>query len=124
MDERKYGYLVWIISLLTAAAVFFCLGITAAPLFAPTFDTSTDYVLLPEKNAADDEILLEIGKVSLNSATAEELMTIPGIGEVMAQRIVEYRELVGPFADLEQLMDVRGVGEGRYRQWVVYLTLN
>jgi competence protein ComEA len=49
--------------------------------------------------------------VDLNSATIEALTTIPGIGEVMAQRIVDWREEHGPFRRVEDLMKVKGVGE-------------
>ena len=51
-------------------------------------------------------------------------MAIPGIGQVMALRIVEYRELIGSFTYMEQLRDVRGIGETRYQQFAAYLTLN
>ena len=51
--------------------------------------------------------------VNLNSATAEELATLPGIGSVLAGRIVGYREEHGTFASVEALMDVPGIGEGK-----------
>ena len=49
--------------------------------------------------------------LNLNTATAEELATLPGIGPVLAQRIVDFRIANGPFASVEQLTDVEGVGE-------------
>jgi competence protein ComEA len=49
--------------------------------------------------------------VNLNSATAEELETLPGIGEVLAATIVQYREEHGPFTSVDQLVDVSGIGE-------------
>jgi len=49
--------------------------------------------------------------VDVNSATAAELMLLPGIGEVLAARIVAHREARGPFASIEDLTQVRGVGE-------------
>ena len=50
------------------------------------------------------------GKIDLNSATAAELMDLPGIGEVKAGSIVSYRETHGLFAQVDDLMDVRGIG--------------
>ncbi len=51
--------------------------------------------------------------VNLNTATAEELESLPGIGPKLAQRIVAYRETYGPFAAVEDLMEVSGIGEGK-----------
>lgn len=51
------------------------------------------------------------GVVHLNGASAEELVDLPGIGPVLAQRIVEHRERVGPFEEVEDLLGVSGIGE-------------
>jgi competence protein ComEA len=49
--------------------------------------------------------------VNLNTADLAQLETLPGIGRVTAERIVEYRERTGGFKKVEDLMNVRGVGE-------------
>ena len=51
------------------------------------------------------------GLVNVNTATAEELETLPGIGEVLAATIIQYREEHGPFTSVDQLLDVSGIGE-------------
>jgi competence protein ComEA len=49
--------------------------------------------------------------VNLNTATATQIATLPGIGEKAAQRIIEYREKNGGFKKVEELMNVKGIGE-------------
>jgi competence protein ComEA len=53
--------------------------------------------------------------VNLNAATREELMQLPGIGEVMSRRIIEYRERHGPFRRPEDMIIVEGFSEKKYR---------
>jgi len=48
--------------------------------------------------------------LDLNSVTAEQLDTLPGIGPALAARIVAYRDERGPFAQVEQLSSVKGIG--------------
>ena len=64
-------------------------------------------------HCVDAEVLREAEMVNLNEATVEELATLPGIGEVLAGRIVGYREERGAFSSVEELTKVPGIGEGR-----------
>jgi competence protein ComEA len=58
----------------------------------------------------------QAGKVNLNSATAEQLTTIPGIGPAMAKRILEYRAKSGKFNRIEEIMNIKGIGEKKFQQ--------
>lgn len=58
----------------------------------------------------------EDGKVDLNTATAEELMTLSGIGEAKAEAILRYREEHGGFQKVEELMEVEGIKEGVFNK--------
>lgn len=71
-------------------------------------------------NAAQESALT--GKVHLNTATAEELETLPGVGAVTAQRIVEYRSAHG-FARIEDLMNVKGIGQAKFNKMQPWLDL-
>jgi competence protein ComEA len=50
------------------------------------------------------------GRIDVNTATLAELTTLPGIGEVRAQALVDYRQAHGPFETPEQLLQVHGIG--------------
>lgn len=55
-------------------------------------------------------------RVELNRATQAELEALPGIGPVLAERIVAWRSANGPFISVEQIMDVEGIGEKKYAE--------
>jgi len=61
-----------------------------------------------------EEILPDLSPLDINGASKEELMTLPGIGEELAGRIVAYRESEGPFETIEDIMKVSGIGEGKF----------
>ena len=54
--------------------------------------------------------LRQDARIDLNSASAGELQALPGIGEVKANAIVTYRNEVGPFSSVEEVVEVRGIG--------------
>ena len=53
--------------------------------------------------------------VNLNTATAEELMTLPGVGEVIAKRVIDYHERHGRFRRPEEIIIIEGFSERKYR---------
>ncbi len=61
--------------------------------------------------------------INLNTATAEELQQLEGVGEVLSGRIIAYREAYGGFRSVEDLLDVQGVGKTRLEKWRPYLTV-
>lgn len=65
----------------------------------------------------------DAGKVNLNTASARELMLLPGIGEVLARRILEYRQTHGPFRELTELTNIEGISETLIEQIADYITL-
>lgn len=64
-------------------------------------------------NTAEDSGPDAASMVNINSASREQLMTLPGIGEVTADAIIEYREQ-NPFARIEDIMNVSGIGEAKF----------
>lgn len=61
-------------------------------------------------------------KVNINTADLHTLMTLPGIGQVYAQRIIDYRNANGAFTDIAQLKEVEGIGEKRFEAIKDYIT--
>jgi len=62
--------------------------------------------------------------VNINKADAKELDGLPGIGPTMAQRIVEYRDEKGRFANIEQLKEVQGISDKKFSQLSKHITVN
>lgn len=67
---------------------------------------------------AEDE-----GKVNLNTASREELMTLPGVGESKADSILKYREENGGFQTIEDIMQISGIKEGLFSKIKDYITV-
>ncbi|MCX8052499.1 MAG: helix-hairpin-helix domain-containing protein [Armatimonadetes bacterium] len=65
----------------------------------------------------------EGGPVNINTAGPEELDRIPGVGPSIAQRIIEYRNQIGRFTSVEQLMDVKGIGPKNLEKMKPYVAL-
>ena len=61
--------------------------------------------------------------IDINLATKEQFMTLPGIGDVLAQRILDYRQENGPFSRPEDLMKVRGIGKKRMEEILELITI-
>jgi len=63
------------------------------------------------------------GKVNINTATQSELENLPGIGASIANRIIEYREQNGKFQKIEDLQNVKGIGDAKYNNIKEYITI-
>lgn len=64
-----------------------------------------------------------VSPINLNQATAEELQVLPGVGPALADRIVAYREANGLFTSLEQLVEVKGIGQRKLEKLRDKMTL-
>lgn len=76
-----------------------------------------------EVEVPQEELQLQWEPTNINTADAEELMRLPGIGEVLAAAIVEYREANGPITDVRTLLEVPGIGEGKLAAIVDQITV-
>jgi len=62
-------------------------------------------------------------RINVNSASVTQLQELPGVGQVLAERIVEYRDKYGPFRRAEHLMLVRGISESKFRELELWITV-
>lgn len=75
----------------------------------------------PTGNSPSDEV--NDGRIDINTATLQQLQLLPGIGEVTAQRILDYRNEHGYFSSMEELMNVSGIGEKKLAQIEPYVKI-
>ncbi|HOO44334.1 MAG TPA: ComEA family DNA-binding protein, partial [Bacillota bacterium] len=63
-----------------------------------------------------DEVLDDSSLININKANLETLITLPGIGDILGQRIIDYRAEFGEFLTIEEIMNVSGIKESVYAQ--------
>ena len=81
----------------------------AIPLTTPGPDSPPSQILPPPPAVSTATSL-----VNINTATLEELDTLPGVGPVTAEKIIAHRQANGPFATIEAIMDVSGIGPVKF----------
>lgn len=103
--------------------LFFSIGLILI-LFGFTLgrNVKNDTLSISELPAVTDTIPASL-KLDINSITASELDSLPGIGPVLASRIVEFRTQHGPFSDISQLLQVDGIGKDRLESLKEYITV-
>ena len=99
------------------AAMLFSLGYVIGRLHRSVV------VSLPKTQIEEPALQAEPGKLDLNSATKDELMLLPGVGEKTADAILAYREDVGSFISVDELLSVNGLGEKKLEAIRPYVTV-
>ena len=89
---------------------------------------SDNYFIAPSEPQETTPKITEITEsisfpISINQAGKEELMALPGVGDVLADRIISYREKNGSFSSPEDLLKVEGIGKKRFEEMLDLITV-
>lgn len=122
MKKPHLSILVLITCIFTAFVFDFFTGrnVGRTPVQIQTLQPSHETVAVTQPEATEEsasestpesEPTTPAGPINLNTATAEQLQTLPGIGPVIAARIIDYRTQYGEFGSVAELIAVSGIGE-------------
>ena len=107
--QEKGGSTYFFLALVTLAFLAAVLYLT----FGANRTEQEGYTVQTERPAREEEIAPVRVLVNINTAPAEELETVTGIGPVLAQAILDYRAEHGDFQTLDELLEVRGIGSAK-----------
>lgn len=101
-------------------------------LYVPSKDEPTDSLRLgpyaagpaPNDSSTGKPTAAAGGMVNLNTASEAELDTLPGVGPVTAKKIIEYRTSIGSFKSVDDLLNVKGIGDKKLANIRPYVTVN
>lgn len=108
-------------ALIGLTAVFLCLLVG---MFVGRYTTGSYIPLIPRQDTIPmDSLDNQDNKININTASVSELQRLPGIGDVLAQRIIHYRDKNGPFVSIDDLNNVEGIGDKTLGDIQPYITV-
>lgn len=110
----------WILVGITVMFLCVMVGIFAGRRTAHAYIPLNDAVTAVGEGKTDTSVA---GKIDLNTATFQQLQLLPGVGESLAQRILDYRDQIGMFDNIRQITNVNGIGEKKFEDMKDYITV-
>ena len=118
-DKKERRYII----IFCVAAALYIIACAAVFVILDSAERAAYVKVTPIARSGDEIIIPGSEKININTATAEELMTLNGIGEVTAAKIIEYREAYGGFLYIDELLNINGIGEKSLDRIRPYITL-
>lgn len=112
----------WILIGITGAFLCLLIGVFVGRNLTGAY-TPVDQALNTQIQDTSQNVENKDGKIDINTATLQQLQLLPGIGETIAQRILDYRKENGLFTTLEDIMKVSGIGESKFEQIKPYIKI-
>lgn len=109
--------------LLLAVAALFLAFLALLYVRGAAAAEGTDYTITTARQAEEIVTPEASGPVDINTAGLEQLQTLKGIGPALAQRIIDFREENGPFQSVEDLLQVKGIGEATLEKFRDHVTV-
>ena len=115
----------WVMIGITCVFLCVILGIFIGRNFTDSYKRIEDFPINPttqtdEQNDIQTDAPI---KIDLNAATLHQLQLLPGVGEAIAQRIIDYRSQYNGFQSVEELMKVDGIGEKKFAEIEPYVEI-
>lgn len=115
MGKRHTFLLTAAVFLIAVSVCFFLTRVGSGENITATRHAGIEEIMRGGDDPDTEHIeLLPEEKININTASADELSRLPGIGETLAQNIVSYRQENGFFNGIEEIMEVDGIGEERF----------
>ena len=109
-QKEKFGAVHYVLLALTLA---FLGSLAFLAVRGGAAVSEDEYTVAVERSVPAEEVAPERQPIDINTATAEELEQLMGIGPVLAQAIIDYRAEHGPFESVDELLEVSGIGESK-----------
>ena len=127
IKQSKSEYILIASALFIVALIIIYIAIYSPPLVPENIVSNKVVVTetvtqIPTSETVSTTNISEI--ININTATIEELVTLDGIGEAIAKRIVDYRTENGKFTNIEDLMNVSGIGEKKFNAIKKFLSVD